>query len=453
MKKLIKGMYRYINFLLLIPISCLIMVLFITGPSVPGCQVYSTGTTVTYTGASNITVSDKLFNAAGGLYCIKLINCDHVHITRCKFINQKSDGSNYSGAIDITNSTNVSIDTCYFYNCGYGILGHPVSPSVKSDGTNFRCVYNQFLDIHQDSTVNGNGSAVQLNNWSGPGMRIDSNFCSSPNPNLGIGDQISIFQCDGTSGSPIRVMYNSFRGGSTNTTGKVGYVLGDVGGSWQYGRQNICVNCGAGAALVQGGTNIQITGDSYFSDGTNTAGTVGLAYGNFSGVASNNITIDSCIINWKKPDATISNKFFFTSHGEVQPTGWLTNSADHVGDPAANAGMLPNPLWPACIAIPNITYTSPRTFTVGQTVTLNPTNTGGTATMWTCSPTLPVSLSINSGTGVITGTLTATHSVATYTITASNTSGSGTFPLVITVNGTGGGKLYFSSTHKLVKGY
>lgn len=345
MKKFISNASKYINILLLIPFSCLILPLFFSSPAVPGCGTFTTSATINLTGASNVDIHDIVINAAGGQYGIRLTNCDHIHIHHVKIVNQASASPTYSGAIDLHNCTNVYIDTSYIANSAYGILVQGTS------ATNLRIVYNYFYNIHQDSTTNGDGSAVQLNNVTGAGIRIDSNKCWSPFPNPGIGDQISIFQSNGVSGDPIRVMYNQFLGGSTNTTGKVGYVLGDVGGSYQYGRQNLCVNCGGGAALVQGGTFIQITGDSYFSDGTNPAGTVGLAYGNFSGVPSNNITIDSCKINWKKPDATISNKFYFTSHGEVQPTGWTTNTADNVGDPSITAALLPNPLWLACGAL------------------------------------------------------------------------------------------------------
>ncbi|MFM6976135.1 MAG: putative Ig domain-containing protein, partial [Sphingobacteriaceae bacterium] len=50
------------------------------------------------------------------------------------------------------------------------------------------------------------------------------------------------------------------------------------------------------------------------------------------------------------------------------------------------------------------------------------------------APSLPAGLSINSSTGVISGTPSAITATATYTVTATNTGGSTTFGVVITVN-------------------
>lgn len=66
--------------------------------------------------------------------------------------------------------------------------------------------------------------------------------------------------------------------------------------------------------------------------------------------------------------------------------------------------------------------------------TLSPTNSGGTATNWSISPSLPAGLSISSGTGRINGTPTSTSSITTYTITASNSTGSDTATITVLVN-------------------
>ncbi|MFO1503998.1 MAG: TIGR03118 family protein [Steroidobacteraceae bacterium] len=82
-----------------------------------------------------------------------------------------------------------------------------------------------------------------------------------------------------------------------------------------------------------------------------------------------------------------------------------------------------------------LAYTSPVTTNVGTAMAvLNPTVTG-TVTSYTASPALPAGLSINATSGAISGTPTAITAQATYTITATNASGSATFPLVLKVDG------------------
>ena len=63
-----------------------------------------------------------------------------------------------------------------------------------------------------------------------------------------------------------------------------------------------------------------------------------------------------------------------------------------------------------------------------------PTSSGGTVDSWAVSPSLPAGLSLDTSTGVISGTPTAITSTATYTITATNTGGSATTTVDITVN-------------------
>jgi DNA-binding beta-propeller fold protein YncE len=64
----------------------------------------------------------------------------------------------------------------------------------------------------------------------------------------------------------------------------------------------------------------------------------------------------------------------------------------------------------------------------------NPTSSGGTLTYYSVSPALPAGLSLNSATGVISGTPTAVAAGASYVVTASGSSGNATSSLSITVN-------------------
>ena len=84
----------------------------------------------------------------------------------------------------------------------------------------------------------------------------------------------------------------------------------------------------------------------------------------------------------------------------------------------------------------SLSYNTPNIYTLGggAITALNPTSTGGTITQYTIGPSLPAGLSINPTTGVISGTPTAASGQTTYTVTGTNSTGSVTATLVITVN-------------------
>jgi gliding motility-associated-like protein len=84
----------------------------------------------------------------------------------------------------------------------------------------------------------------------------------------------------------------------------------------------------------------------------------------------------------------------------------------------------------------SLSYNTPNVYTLGggAITALNPTSTGGTITQYTIGPSLPAGLSINPATGVISGTPTAASGQTTYTVTGTNSTGSVTATLVITVN-------------------
>jgi len=84
---------------------------------------------------------------------------------------------------------------------------------------------------------------------------------------------------------------------------------------------------------------------------------------------------------------------------------------------------------------PVIAYATPDVFIKNQAITpLSPTNTGAAATGYSISPSLPSGLTINSTTGIISGTPTAPSSATNYTVTATSAYNSGTTIVNITVN-------------------
>ncbi|MBX9808411.1 MAG: SMP-30/gluconolactonase/LRE family protein, partial [Flavobacteriaceae bacterium] len=84
------------------------------------------------------------------------------------------------------------------------------------------------------------------------------------------------------------------------------------------------------------------------------------------------------------------------------------------------------------VSKPIITYDTPQYYDVGDIITsLSPTNAGSPVTGYTISPSLPIGLSFDTSSGIISGTPTVITSAATYTVTASNSYGSGNFNIVI----------------------
>ena len=80
-----------------------------------------------------------------------------------------------------------------------------------------------------------------------------------------------------------------------------------------------------------------------------------------------------------------------------------------------------------------LSYPSPQSYVVGEAITpLTPTVTGAVAS-YSVLPALPAGLALDTSTGQITGTPTAGSAAANFAITATNSGGSTTFTLAITV--------------------
>ncbi len=79
--------------------------------------------------------------------------------------------------------------------------------------------------------------------------------------------------------------------------------------------------------------------------------------------------------------------------------------------------------------------TNPATYTVGTAIPANsPTHGGGAPDAYSVSPALPDGLALDAKTGAITGTPTTVSAATVYTVTGTNSAGSATASLSITVN-------------------
>jgi Putative Ig domain len=107
---------------------------------------------------------------------------------------------------------------------------------------------------------------------------------------------------------------------------------------------------------------------------------------------------------------------------------------------------------PAVMAPSGLSYSTPQTFTINQAIaTLSPTVTG-TVAGYAVSPALPAGLTLNTTSGVISGTPTAVAAQTTYTVTATNPGGNTTASIVITVNDIAPAASYSSGRIALAQG-
>jgi subtilisin-like proprotein convertase family protein len=100
------------------------------------------------------------------------------------------------------------------------------------------------------------------------------------------------------------------------------------------------------------------------------------------------------------------------------------------------------------IAAPSaLSYSSnPATYTKDTAITANtPTSSGGAVTSYSVLPALPAGLTLNTSSGIISGTPTTPTAAANYTITATNTGGSTTASVSIAVNDIAPSALSYSS--------
>lgn len=388
------------------------------------------------TASSNTTIRGDSINCNGSTTSAITIpdGTSNVHITKCWLGNTTSlKGVIYVGH----NCTNIVIDTCYITTGYYGVdIG---GGNVASTGNGLHINYSRIINI-QDGTSRptGGGCSVQLNMITGTGIQVNNNDVYFAGLSLYVGDVLSFFKSNGTSSSPIQCNGNCIEGGSSDPSGKAAIILGDQGGSWQQAYNNKIKNTGYAGIQVQGGSNIDASNNQIYG-AKSVISLLGITYRNVAGGSSTNITMGGSKINWTNSSGSIVNKFI--ASGQTVPTGWLTNTADHVADPTINASLLPDPLWTSCSVVvspPVISYIpSANVYTAGTTIgTLTPTNTGGSAVSYSVSPAFPAGVTLNTTTGVISGTPTVATPLAAYIVTATNTGGSGTFKLTITVNGT-----------------
>jgi hypothetical protein len=112
-------------------------------------------------------------------------------------------------------------------------------------------------------------------------------------------------------------------------------------------------------------------------------------------------------------------------------TSYNITASNSGGSTTASVNITVNDISPSSLSYTNAS----ATYTVGTLINSNvPTSDGGPVVSYAITPALPSGLAFNSNTGVISGTPTLVSSNTTYTVTATNSGGSSTKAISITVN-------------------
>jgi hypothetical protein len=111
----------------------------------------------------------------------------------------------------------------------------------------------------------------------------------------------------------------------------------------------------------------------------------------------------------------------------VSETTFTVTAANSVGSTSFDLTIEVVDLSPA-----NLSYNTPNTFTIGQSIILTP-SVSGIVSSYSISPDLPDGISIDGATGEVSGAPTALSAMSTYTVTASNLYGSTTFDIQLEV--------------------
>lgn len=127
-----------------------------------------------------------------------------------------------------------------------------------------------------------------------------------------------------------------------------------------------------------------------------------------------------------------------TSTGVISgtPTGlygfasWTVTATNSGGSTTATVYMTVNDVAPASLLYGGVPYAFTRLLAISAKT---PSVSGGPVVSYSVSPALPAGLSLNTATGVLSGTPTAASAAAPYTVTATNSGGAATFTLSLAV--------------------
>lgn len=293
------------------------------GPVTPGA---------TYNNQSNITISNKTFNAAKG-DILTFNNCNTVHVTKCIFNN-----GNVWGCV-FNNCQNVTFD----FN--YGEMLCKMAVAVNCQGVKFD--NNQFLNLNEPILYKSDFAHVlQFNNVSGVGNSISGNiieniYGKAVHPH----DLINCYNSAGTKDSPLVVAFNKLRGGMVDggwpNSGDTGAGITFDNGSFIDCHDNIGVN--PGCAFIQtNGTHSDV--NVHDNQGVSLIASKVAADGVIALGAKTRVAFSNLRINWLKYNNAhgvyAGGETGFWAGGAFPPAG-VTMTNNNWFDQTLTADILP----------------------------------------------------------------------------------------------------------------
>jgi len=129
---------------------------------------------------------------------------------------------------------------------------------------------------------------------------------------------------------------------------------------------------------------------------------------------------------------------------DVSPNATFTVTATNsVGNTSFALSFTVNDSAPAALS-----YSNSNIFTLNSSIaSLNPSVSGGTVISYSASPVLPSGLTLNTATGIISGTPTEISPDGTYIITATNSGGNSSFGISMTINDSAPAALSYSNSN------
>lgn len=359
-----------------------------------------------------------------------------INISNIVIQNGNSDG------ISIINGHDFTLTNLYITAVLTGV-------NVQDCPSGNNIVYTNSYSLNMKGPV-PKGQFIQLNNVNGSGIKITNNLFwniqGSSNPE----DAISIYQSNGTSGSPILVDNNHILGGGPSNTGG-GIMTGDSGGSWTTVSNNILVNPGQYGLSISSGSHISIINNIVFAakaSYTNVGLYVWTQQGNApSKVLIFNATVSGNRVKWTNSSG--ADNGVWLAAGETTPTGWASNNWS---DGTVNASVLTNPLWTGTPwnsgAPASLVFNSLPTKTYGA-ANFAPGATSGTPITYTSSNTSVATIVsglihiVGAGTSIITASDASTSIPQTLTVNKA----------VLTVTGSSNSKNYATANPSLTVSY
>jgi large repetitive protein len=155
-------------------------------------------------------------------------------------------------------------------------------------------------------------------------------------------------------------------------------------------------------------------------------------------ITNNTPTVTGTVTSWSVSPSLPAGLTLNTTTGVISGTPTATQSATNYTITATNSGGSTTATISITVNLAAPTALSYSTtscvYTINLVITSNTPTITGTVTSWSVNPLLPAGLTLNTTNGIISGTPTATQSATNYTITATNSGGSTTATISITIN-------------------